>query len=197
MRAVGARGATRSDAPRRAARERLREVIKAAPFLPLGRDDARDQMLLGLEDVEQTAASDWAIADQSAPTERAAGPRSDAPIEARCRRHESRWSSISTTGRPCCQAGGNEPRGQERGAGHRAGAVSVRVTRSPKYACRRCVRPAGLIAGGMPMEPPSPRSGVEIYRPPACTARRRYSLGNVTLWIHRRWPTGSATLPGT
>ena len=55
--------------------ERLRQIIKEMQRHRFGRRAEtlpEDQMLLGLEDVEQTAASDAAIADQSAPTERAA-----------------------------------------------------------------------------------------------------------------------------
>ena len=55
--------------------ERLRQIIKELQRYRFGRRAEtlpEDQMLLGLEDVEQTVASDAAFADQSAPTERAA-----------------------------------------------------------------------------------------------------------------------------
>jgi transposase len=55
--------------------ERLRQIIKEMQRHRFGRRAEtlpEDQMLLGLEEVEQMAASDAAIADQSAPTERAA-----------------------------------------------------------------------------------------------------------------------------
>src|SRR5258708_39434500 len=55
--------------------ERLRQIIKELQRHRFGRRAEtlpEDQMLLGLEDVEQTAASDAAIADQSAPAARAA-----------------------------------------------------------------------------------------------------------------------------
>ena len=55
--------------------ERLRQIIKELQRHRIGRRAEtlpEDQMLLGLEDVEQTVASDAAIADQSAATERAA-----------------------------------------------------------------------------------------------------------------------------
>src|ERR1700716_4452923 len=55
--------------------ERLRQIIKELQRHRFGRRAEtlpEDQMLLGLEDVEQTAASDAATADQSAPAERAA-----------------------------------------------------------------------------------------------------------------------------
>src|SRR6202521_5987448 len=55
--------------------ERLRQIIKEMQRHRFGRRAEtlpEDQMLLGLEDVEQMAASDAAIADQSAPGEPAA-----------------------------------------------------------------------------------------------------------------------------
>src|SRR5260370_28394560 len=55
--------------------ERLRQIIKELQRHRFGRRAEtlpEDQMLLGLEDVEQTAASDAAIADQSVPVERVA-----------------------------------------------------------------------------------------------------------------------------
>jgi transposase len=55
--------------------ERLRQIIKELQRHRFGRRAEtlpEDQMLLGLEDVEQTAASDEAAADRSAPADRAA-----------------------------------------------------------------------------------------------------------------------------
>src|SRR5260370_4771776 len=55
--------------------ERLRQIIRELQRHRFGRRAEtlpEDQMLLGLEDVEQTAASDAAIADQSVPAERVA-----------------------------------------------------------------------------------------------------------------------------
>jgi hypothetical protein len=55
--------------------ERLRQIIKELQRHRFGRRAEtlpEDQMLLGLEDVEQTVASDAALADQSAPAERQA-----------------------------------------------------------------------------------------------------------------------------
>src|SRR6202522_870736 len=59
----------------RAQNERLRHISRDLQRHQFGRRAEtlpEDQMLLGLEDVEQMAASDAAIADQSAPAERAA-----------------------------------------------------------------------------------------------------------------------------
>ena len=77
--------------------ERLRQIITAAPIWPQGRDAARISDVGGLEDAEQTAASD-AAADQLPLTE-PRGTRSDAAIA--CFRSiclGSRSSSISTAG---------------------------------------------------------------------------------------------------
>src|SRR6188508_1578176 len=55
--------------------ERLRQIIKEMQRHRFGRRAEtlpEDQMLLGLEDVEQSVASDAATADQLAPAERAA-----------------------------------------------------------------------------------------------------------------------------
>src|ERR1700710_758351 len=78
--------------------ERLRQIIKELRRHRFGRRAEtlpEDQMLLGLEDVEQTAASAAATADQLAPP----GLQSAAPPGAPCRRicRGSRSSSISTT----------------------------------------------------------------------------------------------------
>src|ERR1700727_2634793 len=59
----------------RARAERLEQIIKELQRHRFGRRAEtlpEDQLLLGLEEVEQTAASDAAAADQSAPAERAA-----------------------------------------------------------------------------------------------------------------------------
>src|SRR5258705_12829328 len=55
--------------------ERLRQIIKELQRHRFGRRAEtlpEDQMLLGLEDVEQTAASDEAVADQASAAERQA-----------------------------------------------------------------------------------------------------------------------------
>src|SRR4029077_16702364 len=81
--------------------ERLCQIIKEMQRHRFGRRAETlpaDQMLLGLEDVEQAAASDEALADQTAPAERAART-SAAPTAARCRRicRALRSSSTSMT----------------------------------------------------------------------------------------------------
>ena len=146
--------------------ERLRQIIKEMQRHRFGRRAEtlpEDQMLLGLEDVEQMAASDAAIADQSAPTERAARAEKRRTNRGSLPAHLPRVDiddDIDSRTCPCCQ-----------GELHRIGEdkserldivpaqFRVLVTRRPKYACRRCedgvvqaLAPARLIEGGMPTE---------------------------------------------
>jgi len=144
--------------------ERLRQIIKELQRHRFGRRAEtlpEDQMLLGLEDVEQVAASDAAIADQSAPTERAARAEKRRTNRGSLPAHLPRVEivvDIDNRTCACCQ-----------GELHRIGEdkserldivpaqFRVRVTRRPKYACRRCEdgvvqapAPARLIEGGIP-----------------------------------------------
>ena len=146
--------------------ERLRQIIKELQRHRFGRRAEtlpEDQMLLGLEDVEQTAASDAAIADQSAPTEHAARAAKRRTNRGSLPAHLPRVEivvDIDNMTCPCCQ-----------GELHRIGEdkserldivpaqFRVLVTRRPKYACRRCedgvvqaLAPARLIEGGIPTE---------------------------------------------
>src|SRR5437868_9708100 len=125
--------------------ERLRQIIKELQRHRFGRRAEtlpEDQMLLGLEDVEQTAASDAALADQSAPTERAARAEKRRTNRGSLPAHLPRVEivvDIDNRTCPCCQ-----------GELHRIGEdkserldivpaqFRVLVTRRPKYACRRC-----------------------------------------------------------
>src|SRR6266545_8311868 len=146
--------------------ERLRQIIKELQRHCFGRRAEtlpEDQMLLGLEDVEQTAASDEAGADQASPAERAGRVakrrinRGSLPV------HLPRIEimvDLDDKTCPCCQ-----------GELHRIGEdkserldmvpaqFRVVVTRRPKYACRSCEDgvlqapvPARLIEGGLPTE---------------------------------------------
>jgi transposase len=122
-----------------------------------------DQLLFGLEEVEQTAASTEAESEASAPAERASQVAkrriNRGSLPAHLRRIEM-MVDIDDHACPCCQ-----------GALHRIGEdVSERldivraqfrvlVVRRPKYACRACengvvqaAAPARLIEGGLPTE---------------------------------------------
>jgi transposase len=161
--------------------ERLRQIIKELQRHRFGRRAEtlpEDQMLLGLEDVEQAAASDAATADQLAPAERAAKRRTNrGSLPAHLPRLEI-VVDIDDKACPCCQ-----------GELHRIGEdkserldivpaqFRVLVTRRPKYACRRCEDGvvqapaiARLIEGGMPTKPHRPGPGIEICRPPAAVS---------------------------
>jgi transposase len=190
--------------------ERLRQIIKELQRHRFGRRAEtlpEDQMLLGLEDVEQTAASDAAIADQSAPTERAARAekrRNRGSLPAHLPRIEILVDLDDKVCR-CCQ-----------GELHRIGEdkserldivpaqFRVLVTRRPKYACRRCEdgvvqapAPARLIEGGMPTEATIAQVLVSkyadhlpLYRQAQIYARQSIDLDRSTLadWVgHAAW----------
>src|SRR5258708_10239869 len=146
--------------------ERLRQIIKELQRHRFGRRAEtlpEDQMLLGLEDVEQTAASDEATADQAAPAERTARAHKRRINRGSLPAHLPRIEVITDIDDktcPCCK-----------GELHRIGEdkserldlvpaqFRVLVTRRPKYACRTCedgVRQAQaqarLIEGGLPTE---------------------------------------------
>src|SRR5258708_2702020 len=146
--------------------ERLRQIIKELQRHRFGRRAEtlpEEQMLLGLEDVEQVAASGEAREDERAPEGRTArvrkrrGNRGALPV------HLPRIEvvvDIDDKTCPCC-----------RGELHRIGEdkserldmvpaqFRVLVTRRLKYACRSCEdgvmqapAPARLIEGGLPTE---------------------------------------------
>ena len=191
--------------------ERLRQIIKELQRHRFGRRAEtlpEDQMLLGLEDVEQTAASDAAIADQSVPTERAARAEKRRTNRGSLPAHLPRVEivvDIDNRTCPCCQ-----------GELHRIGEdkserldivpaqFRVLVTRRPKYACRRCedgvvqaLAPARLIEGGMPTEATIAQVLVSkyadhlpLYRQAQIYARQGIELDRSTLadWVgHAAW----------
>ena len=146
--------------------ERLRQIIKELQRHRFGRRAEtlpEDQMLLGLEDVEQAEADRAAQTDGSSPAD-----RQDRAHKRRINRgalpaHLPRIEivvDIDDKTCPCCQ-----------GELHRIGEdkserldivpaqFRVLVTRRPKYACRTCQDgvtqapvPARLIEGGLPTE---------------------------------------------
>ncbi|WP_040622160.1 IS66 family transposase zinc-finger binding domain-containing protein, partial [Rhodovulum sp. PH10] len=192
----------------RARAERLEQIIKELQRHRFGRRAEtlpEDQLLLGLEEVEQVAASGEAEQDASAPTERAARA---------ARRRTNRGSLPSHLPRiemvididdhacPCC-----------RSALHRIGEdVSERldvvpaqfrvlVVRRPKYACRACESavvqaeaPARLIEGGLPTEATVAHvlvakyaDHLPLYRQAQIYARQGITLDRSTLadWVGR------------
>jgi transposase len=188
--------------------ERLRQIIKELQRHRFGRRAEtlpEDQMLLGLEDVEQTAASDAAIADQSAPASRAARAEKRRSNRGSLPAHLPRIEfvvDIDDQACPCCQ-----------GELHRIGEdkserldlvpaqFRVLVTRRPKYACRSCEdgvtqapAPARLIEGGLPTEATVAQVLVSkyadhlpLYRQAQIYARQGIDLDRSTLadWVGR------------
>src|SRR5450759_1157431 len=188
--------------------ERLRQIIKELQRHRFGRRAEtlpEDQMLLGLEEVEQTAASDAAIADQSAPAERTARAAKRRTNRGSLPAHLPRVEivvDIDNRTCPCCQ-----------GELHRIGEdkrerldivpaqFRVLVVRRPKYACRACengvvqaAAPARLIEGGLPTEATVAQVLVSkyadhlpLYRQAQIYARQGITLDRSTLadWVGR------------
>src|SRR5438094_5143006 len=129
----------------RAQVERLRQIIKELQRHRFGRRAEtlpEDQMLLGLEDVEQSDASDAAKADASSPADRQVRAHKRRTNRGSLPAHLPRVEivvDINDKTRPCCS-----------GELHRIGEdkserldivpaqFRVLVTRRPKYACRAC-----------------------------------------------------------
>jgi transposase len=192
----------------RARAERLEQIIKELRRHRFGRRAEtlpEDQLLLGLEDVEQTVASSEAEGEAAAPADRA---------QRTARRRMNRGSlpahlpriemvvDIEDHSCPCC-----------RNALHRIGEdrserldiipaqLRVLVVRRPKYACRACEEvvvqapaPARLIEGGMPTEATVAQVLVSkyadhlpLYRQAQIYARQGITLDRSTLadWVGR------------
>ena len=191
----------------RARAERLEQIIKELQRHRFGRRAEtlpEDQLLLGLEDVEQIDASRDAEAD-------AANEAARSSRAAKCRRNRGSLPAhlpriemvvdIDDHACPCC-----------RNALHRIGEdVSERldivpaqfrvlVVRRPKYACRACENvvqapaPARLIEGGLPTEATVAQVLVSkyadhlpLYRQAQIYARQGLNLDRSTLadWVGR------------
>lgn len=194
----------------RARAERLEQIIKELQRHRFGRRAEtlpEDQLLLGLEEVEQTAASTEAENEAAAPAERASHAAKRRINRGSLPAHLPRLEmvvDIDDHACPCCQ-----------GALHRIGEdVSERldivpaqfrvlVVRRPKYACRACENgvvqaagPARLIEGGLPTEATVAQVLVSkyadhlpLYRQAQIYARQALRL------IARPWLTGSAVPP--
>ena len=191
--------------------ERLRQIIREMQRHRFGRRAEtlpEDQMLPGLEDVEQTVAGDEAAADQMAPAERAVRAEKRRSNRGSLPAHLPRIEivvDIDDKACPCC-----------RGELHRIGEdkserleivpaqFRVLVTRRPKYACRKCEdgvlqapAPARLIEGGLPTEATVAQVLVSkyadhlpLYRQAQIYARQGINLDRSTLadWVgHAAW----------
>jgi transposase len=186
--------------------ERLRQIIKELQRHRFGRRAEtlpEEQMLLGLEEVEQVAASGEAEQDERAPEGRAARARKRRGNRGALPAHLPRIEvvvDIDDKSCPCC-----------RSELHRIGEdkserldmvpaqFRVLVTCRPKYACRCCEdgvmqapAPARLIEGGLPTEATIAQVLVSkyadhlpLYRQAKIYARQGINLDRSTLadWV--------------
>src|SRR5436190_10102766 len=192
--------------------ERLRQIIQELQRHRFGRKAEtlpEEQMLLGLEDVEQVAAAGEAKQDEDAPEGRAARARKRRSNRGALPAHLPRIEivvDLEDKTCPCC-----------RGELHRIGEdkserldlvpaqFRIVVTRRPKYACRSCEdgvmqapAPARVIEGGLPTEATVAQLLVSKYADhlPLYRQAQIYARQG-TIWIVRRWRTGSVMRPGT
>jgi transposase len=191
----------------RARAERLEQIIKELQRHRFGRRAEtlpEDQLLLGLEDVEQVAASGEAESEDAAPAERTSRAAQRRTNRGSLPAHLPRIElvvDIEDHTCPCC-----------RNALHRIGEdrserldiipaqLRVLVVRRPKYACRACeevvvqAAPARLIEGGLPTEATVAQVLVSkyadhlpLYRQAQIYARQGITLDRSTLadWVGR------------
>jgi transposase len=186
--------------------ERLRQIIKELQRHRFGRRAEalpEDQMLLGLEEVEQVAASSEAETEVANPAERAnrAAKRNRGSLPAHLPRIEV-VVDIEDHACPCC---GNALHRIGEDASERLDLVPaqfrVLVVRRPKYACRACESvvvqapaPSRLIDGGLPTEATVAQVLVSkyadhlpLYRQAQIYARQGINLDRSTLadWVGR------------
>src|SRR5216683_1998503 len=188
--------------------ERLRQIIKELQRHRFGRRAEtlpEEQMLLGLEEVEQVEASGEAKQDENAPDSRAVRVGKRRINRGALPAHLPRIEIVIDTDDktcPCCK-----------GELHRIGEdkserldivpaqFRVLVTRRPKYACRTCEdgvvqapAPARLIEGGLPTEATIAQVLVSkyadhlpLYRQAQIYARQGVNLDRSTLadWVGR------------
>jgi len=188
--------------------ERLEQIIKELQRHRFGRRAEtlpEDQMLLGLEDVEQAEALVAAEAEDKLPADRAAAARKRRMNRGSLPAHLPRIEvvvDIDDKACPCCK-GGLHRIGED--VSERLDILPARfrvlVTRRPKYACRSCeevvvqaAAPARLIAGGIPTEATVGHVLVSkyadhlpLYRQAQIFARQGIDLDRSTLadWVGR------------
>jgi transposase len=185
--------------------DRLRQIIKELQRHRFGRRAEslpEDQMLLGLEDVEQTQAAAQAQTDERAPAERAAKRQVNrGALPAHLPRVET-IVDIKDKVCPCCK---HEMHRIGEDVSERLDIVPtqirVLVVRRPKYACRSCEEgvvqapaPARLIEGGIPTDATLAHVLVSkyadhlpLYRQAQMIARQGVDLDRSTLadWVGR------------
>src|ERR1700737_4953033 len=188
--------------------ERLRQIIRELQRHRFGRRAEtlpEDQMLLGLEDVEQAEANRAAETDGSSPADRQVRAHKRRINRGALPAHLPRSEivvDIDDKTCPCCQG---EPHRIGEDKSERLDIVPaqfrVLVTRRPKYACRQCEdgvlqapAPARLIEGGLPTEATVAQVLVSkyadhlpLYRQAQIYARQGINLDRSTLadWVGR------------
>ncbi len=192
----------------RARAERLEQIIKELQrhrFGPRAEKLPEDQLLLGLEEVEQTAADGAAKEEAAAPAEREKRTAKRRANRGSLPPHLPRIETlidVEDKTCPCCQ-GALHLMGEDRA--ERLDIVPaqfrVLVVRRPKYACRTCEdvvvqapTPGRLIEGGMPTEATVAQVLVSkyadhlpLYRQAQIYARQGVNLDRSTLadWVGR------------
>ena len=157
--------------------ERLRQIIKELRRHRFGRRAEtlpEDQMLLGLEDVEQVAASIEAGTGAANPAERANRSAKRRMNRGSLPAHLPRIEMVVDIDDQACPSCGNALHRIGEDTGERLDIVPaqfrVLVVRRPKYACRLartwwCKRlPARLIEGGLPTEASKYADHLPLYR---------------------------------
>lgn len=191
--------------------ERLRQIIRDLQRHQFGRRAEtlpEEQMLLGLEDVEQAAARDAAEAEQATPAARQAGAAKRRANRGALPAHLPRIeTTIDIDDKTCrCCLGALHRIGEDKS--ERLDIVPaqfrVLVTIRPKYACRQCEdgvvqapAPARLIEGGLPTEATIAQVLVSkyadhlpLYRQTQIYGRQGVNLDRSTLadWVgHAAW----------
>jgi transposase len=188
--------------------ERLVQIIKELQRHRFGRRAERlpeDQMLLGLEDVEQVAASGAAESDAVNPAERTTRSAKRRMNRGSLPAHLPRIEMVVDIEDHTCPCCGNALHRIGEDTGERLDIVPaqfrVLVVRRPKYACRACENvvvqapaPARLIEGGLPTEATVAQVLVSkyadhlpLYRQAQIYARQGIELDRSTLadWVGR------------
>ena len=192
----------------RARNDRLRQIIKELQRHRFGRRAEtlpEDQMLLGLEEVEQVAASGEAETEAANPAERAARSAKRRMNRGSLPAHLPRIETVVDVEDRSCPCCGKPLHRIGEDAGERLDIVPaqfrVLVVRRPKYACRACENvvvqapaPARLIEGGLPTEATVAQVLVSkyadhlpLYRQAQIYARQGLNLDRSTLadWVGR------------
>jgi transposase len=188
--------------------ERLRQIIKELQRHRFGRRAEtlpEDQMLLGLEEVEQVVASGEAETEAAVPAERAGRAAKRRMNRGSLPAHLPRVEMVVDIDDHACPCCGNALHRIGEDTGERLDIVPaqfrVLVVRRPKYACRACENvvvqapaPARLIEGGLPTEATVAQVLVSkyadhlpLYRQAQIYARQGITLDRSTLadWVGR------------